>query len=147
MNSPLGERLDAVVKIVASKQGETLPDGDRLLARVGGRLLEEAVELALELGADPKDVMGHVMDAIHNEARKAMAFPTQMGVIVPDREAVLGEIADVSCMVDYLGYQMSFAAGEVYEAQRRKIVKLTDAAHAGEMVMIDGLIYRKVSRS
>jgi hypothetical protein len=70
----------------------------RTLSAVAGRLLEEFVELCLAAGLSPGKLMGHVVDALHNQALKASAtgratvFPSQ---IVADSAEIPDECADV----------------------------------------------------
>lgn len=51
---------------------------------VAGRLIEEVVELGLAAGMTSSAILGHVMDALHNQALKASAtqgvtiFPSQL---------------------------------------------------------------------
>lgn len=60
----IGEFVDRV-----SSQAHGIPR--RTPSAIAGRFIEEAVELCLATGMNPKDIMGHVMDSIHNQAGKA----------------------------------------------------------------------------
>lgn len=75
----------------------------RTPAAVAGRLLEEAVELALAAGATTGDIFGHVADALHNQALKAShegptVFPSQL-VPVTSIEELSEECADVHLLL------------------------------------------------
>ncbi len=74
----------------------------RTPAAVAGRLLEEAVELGLAAGLNASEVLGHVADALHNQALKASqraaktVFPSSL---VADRSELPEECADVSLVL------------------------------------------------
>lgn len=74
----------------------------RTPAAVAGRLLEETVELGLAAGLGASEIMGHVADALHNQALKASqkaaktVFPSQL---VADRNELAEECADVSLVL------------------------------------------------
>lgn len=74
-------------------------------AAVAGRLLEEAVELALAAGVSPGKVFEHVTDSLHNQALKASrvmqttVFPSQLHNMPKDEEGVAGECADISLIL------------------------------------------------
>lgn len=74
----------------------------RTPAAVAGRLLEETVELALASGLNAGAIMGHVADALHNQALKATGaagktvFPSQL---VQDASELAEECADVSIVL------------------------------------------------
>lgn len=71
-------------------------------AAVAGRLLEEATELALAAGLSANDILGHVADALHNQALKATiarertVFPSQLQ---GDADELAEECADVSLVL------------------------------------------------
>jgi NTP pyrophosphatase (non-canonical NTP hydrolase) len=81
----------------------------RTVTTVAGRFLEEAVELCLAAGLDPTQIMGHVMDSIHNQCAKRgraaaaegkypVVYPSQYGATVDMKE--LGEeLADCSLVM------------------------------------------------
>ena len=74
---------------------------------VAGRLMEEAVELALAAGLTAGQVMGHVTDSLHNQALKTAeaqgktVFPSQL---VGKKEELAEECADVSLLLKDLCY-------------------------------------------
>jgi NTP pyrophosphatase (non-canonical NTP hydrolase) len=69
---------------------------------VAGRLLEEAVELALAAGLSTGEVLSHVADSLHNQALKASAtsgvtvFPSKLAA---DPSELAEECADVSLIL------------------------------------------------
>ncbi len=142
MKNP-GQQLQDIIRRVDSGPG-TEPSV-RLCARAAGRFLEEAVELGYEFGLTPLQIMGHVMDAIHNETRKAEKYPSEMSN-PGHRSDQLVELADVSILVDYIRHIRGIAPEEVDDAIQGKVGKLSQLAFAGEMKVIDGLMYRKASR-
>lgn len=64
---PTPQEVGQFIDNVSSK--EDVPR--RTPSAVAGRFIEEAVELCLAAGLSPVDIMGHIMDAIHNQASKA----------------------------------------------------------------------------
>lgn len=69
------ETIGGFVDSVVANRNSHFPEDEQVARRtpetVAGRFLEEAVELCLATGMNPKDIMGHVMDSIHNQAGKA----------------------------------------------------------------------------
>lgn len=93
--------ISAIGEFVDSKAGQI-----RTPAAVAGRLLEEVVELGLAAGLSAADVMGHVADALHNQALKASSegktiFPTQL---TSERSELPEECADVQIVLKDLSY-------------------------------------------
>jgi hypothetical protein len=111
-----------------------------------GRLLEETVELAYAAGLDSKDIMGHVMDVIHNEAKKADTYPTLMDKNYNNEETIV-EMADCQMWYQFIKYhwfseqeEEQIDAGEVEKA--KLFQKLYDENRL--YISQDGKIYRKV---
>lgn len=81
----------------------------RTPAAVAGRLIEEVVELCLATGASSQAIMGHVMDAIHNQCSKAgrkegqVVYPTHYHQEIDDAE-VAEEMADCRIILKDLEY-------------------------------------------
>lgn len=85
----------------------------RTTAAVAGRFIEEAVELCLATGMNPKDIMGHVMDSIHNQVGKAgrkagrVIYPTYYTEEV-SRANIAEEAADCAIILKDLSYVGGF---------------------------------------
>lgn len=79
-------------------------------ATVAGRALEEMVELALAAGLSAGEVMGHVMDSLHNQAlketcaSKKTVFPSGLAGGQLDIAALAEECADVHLLIKDLCY-------------------------------------------
>lgn len=95
---------------------------------VAGRLLEEAVELLLEAGGTPLEVMGHVMDSLHNQALKVSrtanrtVFPSQMEA-VKDPEGLAGECADIRLLVRDLEHVAGIDGPRAEQAKYEAFIK------------------------
>jgi hypothetical protein len=116
-----------------------------LIARASGRMIEEAVELCLACGLHPNSIFGHVADALHNEARKASCFPTELRPEQSMHERAV-EIGDVSNCVDIIRHLCGIDPAEVGLLQQDKLDKMEAWAASGEAKIIDGLFYRKAAR-
>lgn len=114
-------------------------------ARSAGRFLEEAVELALAFGLGPGDIMGHVADALHNEARKAGRFPSELRPQPTKNEQII-EIGDCALLLDYLRENARISELTVQLAMQDKVRVLEQRALAGRAVVVDGLMYKAGAR-
>jgi hypothetical protein len=115
-----------------------------LYARSAGRFLEEAVELALAFGLTPSGILGHITDAIHNEARKAGVYPSEMKP-QPLPQEQLVELGDVWVCTDYLRHLIGAREEDVLRAADHKIRRMITSAASGEAHIVDGLFYRKTA--
>lgn len=117
------------------------PERRHHIARLGGRMIEEAVELALACGSTPADIAIHVLDALHNEARKAGCYPSQIGNdSVTDGERIV-ELADMDVMLDTIRELSGFSSQKIQRAAERKVRKLERAHAYGELKIVDGIFY------
>lgn len=82
----------------------------RTPAVVAGRALEEMVELVLAAGLSPGEIMGHVIDSLHNQALKATSvsartvFPSELVADRQDHAELAEECADVCILIKDLCY-------------------------------------------
>lgn len=137
------ERLRKVIEDVGGQHDF----GERFLARrVAGRLLEEAVELALAHGLTIAGVHGHIADAIHNECRKEECFPSEFGERFESRPERIGEMADVQCILEYLALCTDVSMPEIGATAETKVLLVEQRAANGEMHVINGLLYKKAAR-
>jgi hypothetical protein len=111
-----------------------------------GRCIEECVELAFAFGLNAEGVMAHVMDAIHNECKKAVSFPSEFEPI-GNKEDRVEEIADMHLQLAYLRVRSGATEKEVTDATEAKMVKLQKAFESKELVMKGGTFYRRKARS
>lgn len=138
-----GQQLQEIIRRVDS--GPSTEPSLRLCSRAAGRFLEEGIELAYEFGLTPQQIMGHVMDAIYNEAKKANKYPSELDNRGHRSDQVV-ELADVSILIDYIRHIRGISAEELKDAIDSKVGKLSQLQFAGELKVIDGLMYRKASR-
>ena len=139
MRSDLGKDLYDVLR--AADPGPSTEIGDHLLARSGGRLLEEAVETALDCGLSAAEVQSHVMDALYNEARKRACYPSAIKGARADQAAVTGELGDMVAIVQYIRHIAGISPEDVNAAAEAKLAKLRAKLASGELYVIDGLMY------
>lgn len=137
-----GERLFRIVQQVDPSVENTLP----VRMRSTGRLIEEVTELCLASGMGAVDVVGHVMDAIHNECRKAKVYPSELNADHIDRAEIVVELADASLLIEYLCSLNDVSLSLLDQAKEDKLAKLNRQAVAGEMIVINGLLYRANAR-
>lgn len=111
-------------------------------ARVAGRLLEETVELCIASGQTPEQVLGHVLDALANEASKKNLYPTELKPEY-DINEVAGELVDVNILQSYCHYINGVDPRVVVEVSESKLQMFKALAREGNLILRDGLIYRK----
>lgn len=115
------------------------------------------VELCLAYGLSPQNILGHVADALHNEAKKRKCFPSEIpkhdkensDYFFPDAEAKhdrIVELGDCTLMLDYLREIASISWSDVDESVKRKLKVMRGLAESGNAVIIDGLFYRLSAR-
>lgn len=139
MRPEIGRDLYEVLR--AADPGPSTDISDRLLARSGGRLLEEAVETALDCGLSAAEVQAHVMDAIHNEARKRACYPSAIAGARADQDAITGELGDMAGIIQYIRHIAGITPEDVDAAAEAKLAKLRARLASGELYVIDGLMY------
>jgi NTP pyrophosphatase (non-canonical NTP hydrolase) len=133
---------------IVGEAADKVPGADkRTVAGVVGRLLEEAVELALEAGLPTGEIYAHVTDSIYNQYVKASKVTGS--IIYPStkldddpwafRAEVAGEIGDVAVML----MDVAHRAGIDYEAARQaKIQSFITKVDEGKFYANDkGLLY------
>lgn len=140
-----GERLHRLVKSLVPEDLDVCQASSHFLARSAGRFLEEAVELALVFGLSAGGVLGHVADALHNEARKAKCFPSELPPGGSERERIV-ELADCLILIDYLRHCARIESVAVVTEADRKCAELEARAAAGEAVVVDCLMYKRSAR-
>jgi hypothetical protein len=118
---------------------------------VAYRLLEETVELAIECGLGTGSIHAAVNDAITNEATKLNVLPSELVDQEPDYRpsplALAGELADVKLLAGWCGRVGNVNPNAILNAAYEKIVRLEEAARAGELfVSADGRFYRRVRK-
>jgi hypothetical protein len=96
----------------------------------------------MAFGLRPASIMSHVMDAIHNECKKASAYP---GEYMPsgNRKDRLVELGDVQLQVEHLRHLAGITSHELAVQVIYKTEQLERAVAVGDMVLIDGLMYRR----
>lgn len=141
MNPSFAARLYSLLRSVDSSPA-TEP-GDRLLARSAGRMMEETVEAALECGLSVAEIWQHVADAIHNECVKRGCYPSELPTRRGEHAEVVGELADMGLIHDYVRHLAGVTQGEVEEAAEAKVLKMERARAAGTLNVINGLLYTK----
>jgi len=140
----LGLHIQQTVRFVDPKQYDNIRKS-HLHARSAGRMLEEAVELALIFGLPPADILKHVMDAIYNEAKKAGVYPSNMKPL-GDTFDRLQELADMVLQIEHLCQLAGISHPKLEDHAIGKAVKLREWVEAKQMVMVDGLMYRRSVR-
>ena len=114
---------------------------DHLFARTGGRILEEAVELAIDCGQSAEGVYKHVSDAVFNECRKRSCFPSELHGKRGDRASMIGELADNQLLIEYTRNLAGITQEEIDAAAEAKVAKLRAKLESGELYVVDGLMY------
>jgi NTP pyrophosphatase (non-canonical NTP hydrolase) len=121
---------DFVDRVVANRNSHFPPTESvqrRTPEAIAGRFIEEAVELCLATGMNPNDIMGHVMDSIHNQAGKAgrragrVIYPSHYTEEVT-KENIAEEAADCFLVLKDL---VHVADIDVEKAQDEKWAKFT----------------------
>jgi hypothetical protein len=134
-----GEQLYEIVRSV----GDLVEiEHDHFIGRSAGRLIEEIVELGLACGLSAQELLGHVVNALYNESRKAKKYPTELQT--GSLDAVRTELVDVTILVDYLSFLTRVVVTD--DLVQTKLDKLKQIADGGGMVLVDGLMYRRESR-
>jgi NTP pyrophosphatase (non-canonical NTP hydrolase) len=139
MRSDIGKDFHDVLR--EADPGPSTAISDHLLSRTGGRLLEEAVEAALDCGLPVSAVLTHVMDAIHNECRKRVCYPSAIAGTRADQASLAGELGDLAALVQYIRYIASIPPEAVDAAAEAKLEKLRAKLASGELYVRDGLMY------
>lgn len=106
-------------------------------------------ELGMDAGLSGGEILAHIADGLHNEARKTVKrlYPSQLGYARPDRVNLIVEITDVSICLDYLREVANIHHNKIDEHRRLKLEVLRRRALNGEYVMIGKRIYKKEARS
>ncbi|MGY3581904.1 NTP pyrophosphatase (non-canonical NTP hydrolase) [Bradyrhizobium sp. USDA 4341] len=139
MRPDIGKDLHDVLR--AADSGPSTVISDHLLARTGGRLLEEAVETALDCGLSASGVLTHVMDAIHNECRKRASYPSAIDGARADQDSLTGELGDMAALVQYIRHIADISPEALDAAAEAKLEKLRAKLASGELYVSDGLMY------
>ena len=107
------------------------------------RLVEEAVELALESGASAQDVYASCSGALHNEQEKHPDRPYATE-FVGTTESIAAEVADVVLLAAMTAAVAGVTDHDVEMAARRKVSRLIAAAEDGTLhITDDGRFYRR----
>lgn len=102
--------------------------------RIARRALDECVELCLVCGADTNEILGSVVDSLHNQALKASynaedegvtVFPSQLRTRQGASESVVKELADVRLVLADLMYLVDVSEPAVGLVMREKFNKLS----------------------
>lgn len=143
--------INVVGEFIDNKAGKI-----RTPQAVAGRTIEELVELMLEVHMTPGQIMGHVMDALHNQTLKHSnrightLFPSELNTgdknsaefIQPIHTiAVMQEAADVNlCLLDFL-HVMGNISQDRFDATLANIWE--NFTHRQFRVNDKGLLYAK----
>ena len=140
----VGSRLFNVIAQIDKPKPLTIDT--HFKAMTAARLLEEAVELALAHSLPAREIIAHVVDAVHNECKKANCYPSDLNATGCMRSDAVTELADVQMCLQYLGLLSNISQAEIDAAAEEKIRKLEKALANGELKIVDCRIYRKEAR-
>lgn len=110
--------------------------------RASQRLIEEVVELMFELGCSTGDIYTSVTDAIHNESKKHSQYPSQLQELNIDPKEVLGEVADVTIVLDYIRHACKITQQDVESQIWEKLKLGRKRVEAGECKVVDYNVYK-----
>lgn len=142
MSISVGGKMFQIISMVGSVNDLS---SHYLAERSSGRLLEEVVELCLASRLAPGKLTMHVIDALHNEAKKEKSYPSQILSLHTDLDRMI-ELGDVKILLDLLRFLFGFTEEHLDRQVELKLQQLEKRARNGEMILIDGLMYRKESR-
>lgn len=152
-NAPatLGARAYAIVRELDGPANTVDPRSEHFVARSAGRFIEEATELALAYGLKPGEILAHVADALHNEAKKANIYPSELaagraiGRKPSNLESKINELGDVYLILDYLACIAGIHPSWVKQSGTDKVALMERWAKDGQAHIVDGLFYRKTA--
>ena len=122
---------------------KTTSGGVPQVKHVVGRLMEEAVELALASGLTAGEISGHIADALHNQSLKTSSkigrtiFPSELVAPLRAEEEIAEECADVQLILKHVAY---VAKVNLQEEEKKKWAKFITLDFK---VSRKGLLYAK----